>query len=113
MALLTPLGLLMFLLQQGLRGFQEIRYVVIGLSVLQLTVKAVLTVALLVLGFGLLGYATAVVLSTSVATIWMVVGLWRTKTPLDCRETSNLPLRTMPRPGGPMRRLCIATRYWG
>jgi len=77
MALLTPLGLLMFLLQQGLRGFQEIRYVVIGSSVLQLTVKAVLTVALLVLGFGLLGYATAVVLSTSVATIWMVVGLWR------------------------------------
>ena len=77
MALLTPLGLLMFFFQQGLRGFQEIRYVVIGSSVLQLTVKAILTVALLATGFGLLGYATAVVLSTSAAAIWMVVGLRR------------------------------------
>lgn len=77
MALLTPLGLLVFFFQQGLRGFQEIRYVVIGSSVLQLTVKAVLTVALLALGFGLIGYATAVVLSTFVAAIWMFAGLWR------------------------------------
>ncbi len=77
MALMVPLGLWTFFLQQGLRGFQEIRYLVIGSSVLQLTVKALLTVALFVFGFGLFGYVTAVVASTCVAAIWMFAGLWR------------------------------------
>jgi len=77
MALLIPLGLLTYFFQQGLRGFQEIRYAVFGSSVLQLTVKAMLTVTLFALGFGLFGYATAVVVSTFVAAIWMFIGLWR------------------------------------
>ena len=77
MALLTPLGLLMYFFQQGLRGFQELRHVVIGSSLLQLTVKAALAVSLLAFGFGLFGYATAVVSSTFVAMIWMLIGLWK------------------------------------
>jgi O-antigen/teichoic acid export membrane protein len=75
MGLLTPLGLFLFFFQQGLRGFQEIRYLVIGSSLLQLTAKAVLTVALLAAGFGLFGYAAAVVASTAFAVLYMYVGL--------------------------------------
>lgn len=77
MALLVPLGLLAFFLQQALRGFQEIRYVVLGSSVLQLSAKAALTVAMFALGFRLFGYAVAVVASTLVAAIWMFAGLQR------------------------------------
>jgi O-antigen/teichoic acid export membrane protein len=90
MAWLTPFGLLIFFLQQGLRGFQEIRYVVIGSSFLQLTVKALLTVALLTLGFGLFGYATAVVVSTFMAGVWMLVGLWRKVTALPQSIEPNI-----------------------
>ncbi len=90
MALLIPLGLLMFFFQQGLRGFQEIRYLVFGSSMLQLTVKALVTVVLLAWGFGLVGYATAVVTSTTVALVWMSVGLWRKAMTLPQNIESNL-----------------------
>lgn len=75
MSLLIPLGLIAFFLQQGLRGFQEIRYMVLGSSFMQLSVKAVLTVLLLSLGFHLIGYVWAVVVSVLCAVVWMAVGL--------------------------------------
>lgn len=77
MGLLIPLGLIAFFLQQGLRGFQEIRYMVLGSSFLQLTVKAVLAVLLLTWGYNLMGYAWAVVVSVLCAAAWMGVGLWK------------------------------------
>lgn len=77
MGLLIPLGLIAFFLQQGLRGFQEIRYMVLGSSFMQLTVKAVLTVLLLALGFQLMGYIWAVVISVLCACAWLGYGLWK------------------------------------
>ena len=77
MGLLIPLSLIVFFLQQGLRGFQEIRYMVLGSSFLQLTVKAALAVLLLAMGFHLIGYVWAVVASVLCACAWMGVGLWR------------------------------------
>ncbi len=77
MALLIPLSIISFFLQQGLRGFQEIRYIVIGSSFMQLAVKAVLSLALLAAGFHLMGYVWAVALSALFAVAWMAVGLKR------------------------------------
>lgn len=77
MALLVPLSLILFLLQQGLRGFQEIRYMVVGSSFMQLTIKATLAVLLLSMGFSLMGYVWAVVISMLFAAAWMAVGLRR------------------------------------
>jgi O-antigen/teichoic acid export membrane protein len=77
MALLIPLSLISFFLQQGLRGFQEIRFIVVGSSFLQLTVKALLSLVLLTAGLHLMGYVWAVVLSVACAAAWMAVGLKR------------------------------------
>lgn len=76
-AWLVPFSLISFMLQQGLRGFQEIRYMVIGSSVVQFIVKAVLAICFLLLGFHLIGYVSAVVISVIIGSIWMAVGLWR------------------------------------
>lgn len=77
MAFLLPVTLLSFLFSQGLRGFQDIRYVVIGSAVVQLSVKVVLAICLLSIELGLLGYAWAVVVSSVVGATWMAVGLRR------------------------------------
>jgi O-antigen/teichoic acid export membrane protein len=77
MGIMIPLGLILYFLQQGLRGFHEIRYLVMGSSFLQLVIKAALTVALFTMGFGLFGYVWAVVLSTFGAAFWMAIGLRR------------------------------------
>jgi len=77
MGLLIPLSLLSYYLQQGLRGFQDIRYVVIGASFLQLSVKALATVLLFSFGWTLLGYVWAVLLSLLVVIAWSAVGLLR------------------------------------
>ena len=50
---------------------------VIGSSFMQLIVKVVLTVVLLSLGYHLLGYIVAVVISTVCAIAWMAIGLRR------------------------------------
>ena len=76
MSLLIPLGLLNFFLQQGLRGFLDLRYVVLGGSVLQLTLKAVAAVILIHLGFGLLGWVWATIVAVAGAVLWMAKGLW-------------------------------------
>jgi O-antigen/teichoic acid export membrane protein len=77
MAAMIPLGLIMYLLQQGLRGFHEIKYMVMGSSVVQLVIKAGTAVILLSLGWGLFGYGLAVVTSTTCAVLWMGLGLRR------------------------------------
>ena len=100
MALLIPLSLISFFLQQGLRGFQEIRYIVIGSSFLQLTVKAALAIALLTAGFQLMGYILAVVLSVAGAIGWMGLGLYRkvadmpSQAPEQCPMNSRFEWRT-------------------
>jgi O-antigen/teichoic acid export membrane protein len=88
MGLLIPLSLIAFFLQQGLRGFQEIRYMVLGSSFMQLTVKAALAVLLLTMGFHLLGYVWAVVASVLCACAWMGLGLWRKLTAMPKSATT-------------------------
>lgn len=77
MGLMLPLGLLLFFTMQALRGFHDIRYMVMGSSFLQLTVKIILSILLFSLGLQLIGYIWAVVLSTGVALLWMLKGLNR------------------------------------
>lgn len=72
-ALTLPLGLMLFYGTQTLRGFQEIRHVVVGTVFLQFLVKVALTLALFWIGLGLLGYLFAIVVAMVVAVWW----LWR------------------------------------
>ncbi len=87
MALLLPLGLLMFFLQQALRGFREIRYIVFGSSVLQLTVKVLATIGAFAFGFRLEGYVLATVLANLVGLLWMARGLKRKVDELPAEES--------------------------
>jgi O-antigen/teichoic acid export membrane protein len=95
MGLLIPLSLIVFFLQQGLQGFQEIRYMVLGSSFMQLTVKAALAVLLLSMGFHVVGYVWAVVASVLCACTWMGLGLWRKLSAMpqsadtDCSESKK------------------------
>jgi O-antigen/teichoic acid export membrane protein len=81
----------MFFQQQSLRGFHEIRYMVIGSSFLQLAVKVLLTVVLFAAGWRLAGYVLAVVLSSMVAAFWMSAGLWRRLRALPVDEPATSP----------------------
>jgi O-antigen/teichoic acid export membrane protein len=76
-SLMLPLGMLLFLLQQALRGFQDIRSIVLGGSILQLSVKALATIAAFAAGLTLSGYIMATLLSTCFAAGWMAYALWR------------------------------------
>jgi len=75
MGLMIPLGLLTYYFQQALRGLHEIRYAVLGTSVLQLSVKTVMTVAVFSVGYQLRGYVFATVFGALCATLWMLWGL--------------------------------------
>lgn len=77
MGAMIPLGLLTYFAQQSLRGFQDIRYLIAGSSFLQLTIKAVATIGVFLLGARLAGYAFATALAAFAALIWMTVGLVR------------------------------------
>jgi O-antigen/teichoic acid export membrane protein len=77
MGLMIPLSLMIFFFQQGLRGFHEIRYMVMGSSFLQLTAKVIITVIVFALGWRLGGYVLAVVVSTFIGIVWMAIGLRR------------------------------------
>lgn len=77
MGFMLPLGLMLFFSTQSLRGFHDIRYIVMGSSFLQLTAKIIFTVILFKLGYQLIGYIWAVVLSSLVALLWMLKGLER------------------------------------
>lgn len=87
MGTMLPLTLLSSFLLQSLRGMHEIRYLVTGNSVLQLAVKATLTVILFAMGLRLLGYVIATVIATVVAISWMAIGLWRKVSLLPPGET--------------------------
>jgi O-antigen/teichoic acid export membrane protein len=91
MGLLIPLSLIVYFLQQGLRGFQETRYLMLGSSVVQLTVKAFVAVLLLAAGFQLTGYVWAVVISVITAVGWMAVGLRRKLGQLPLRSNREIP----------------------
>ena len=86
MGLMFPLGLWLFFTTQSLRGYHEIRYMVIGSSFLQLSAKVLFSVVLFSLGFKLMGYIWAVVLSTALALAWMLKGLKE--------QNSKMPVET-------------------
>lgn len=81
MVLTIPIGLLTFLYQQILRGFQEISMMIFISSVVALTAKTVLSVLFIHDGSGVVGYAWAVVLSSGLGLILMAAVairlLWR------------------------------------
>jgi O-antigen/teichoic acid export membrane protein len=81
MALTIPVGLLTFLYQQILRGFQEIFIMIFISSVVTLTVKAALSVLFIHDGWGTIGYAWAVVLSSGLGLALLAAAamrvLWR------------------------------------
>jgi len=76
-AIMLPLGLLLHASTQALRGFLDIRYVVMGASILQLTAKVLFSILVFALGFYVAGYLWAVNLSMGVALAWMLFGIWR------------------------------------
>ena len=90
MAAMIPLGLLLYFLQQALRGFHEIKYMVIGSSILRLAIKAVITVLVFAVGWGLFGYALAVVLSTCCSVLWMGFGLRQKLATLPTPASENV-----------------------
>lgn len=77
MALMLPLSLLSSYLLQSLRGLHEIKYLVLGTSVVQLCAKGLIFIALLLLGMKLIGYILATVVSTTIVIVWLSVGLWK------------------------------------
>jgi O-antigen/teichoic acid export membrane protein len=87
MSQMIPIGLLTFFFQQGLRGFHEIRYMVIG-SFLQLSLKVLLTVAMFALGYRLSGYVAAVAVSSAMSMGWMYLGLRRKVRALPQRDVA-------------------------
>lgn len=87
MVLLVPFSVLGYFLQQGLQAFHNVRYVIMGIAFLQLSIKAVLTVVLLEAGFGMEGYAVAIVVATLGSLLWMTIGFWRMVAALPATQT--------------------------
>lgn len=77
MALTAPIGMLTFLYQQILRGFHEILVLILTTSVLALTLKIAVTVWLLGEGWGVEGYAVAVVASGCATLSLLALAAWR------------------------------------
>jgi O-antigen/teichoic acid export membrane protein len=94
MVLTIPIGLLTFLYQQILRGFQEIFIMILISSVVTLTAKAALSVLFINSGLGTVGYAWAVVLSSGFGLTLMMAAairlLWRLN---DTGEQFARPMR--------------------
>ncbi len=93
MGLMIPLSLLASFLQQGLRGFQNIRSIVIGSSVIQLAMKTVLTVGAFAAGLGLGGYILASVLATLCGVAWLSFSLVNHILALPSATPTLSPLR--------------------
>jgi O-antigen/teichoic acid export membrane protein len=100
MGAMIPVSLLTFFAQQALRGFQDIRYLIVGSSFVQLAVKALASIVLLSLGARLFGYAFATILAAAVALAWQGVGVLR-----HLAKIRNLPSRSEER--GPWRRFAV------
>ena len=75
MGLMIPLSLITSFLQQALRGFQDIRGIVVGSSVIQLTMKTLLTIGAFAIGLGLDGYMLASILASLSCVIWLFLSL--------------------------------------
>ncbi|MGH6846056.1 MAG: oligosaccharide flippase family protein [Methylocella sp.] len=83
MAITAPIGLLTFLYQQILRGFQEIVIMIAGTSFVALMVKIVLAIIFFQAGWGVRGYAWAVVGGGAAALAFMIAGAMRLISRLD------------------------------
>jgi O-antigen/teichoic acid export membrane protein len=92
MGLMIPFGLVLYFLQQSLRGFQEIRQIILGSSVMQLTVKAALTVGAFAIGLRLDGYVLAVVSATACGLLWLLYELRRKVFSLPSATASSVAL---------------------
>lgn len=88
-AFMTFLGMLTGISQQALRAFFDIRYMIVMSSFLQLTIKVAVTVMLLWLGWELMGYMVAVVVSSTMALIGMLWGIHKHLKRLD-RTTEGI-----------------------
>ncbi len=90
MALTAPIGLLTFLYQQILRGFQKIIIMIVGTSFVALMVKIVVAVMLFRAGWGVQGYAWAVVGGGVAALAFMIAATMRLIFRLD-RPATAIP----------------------
>ncbi|WP_297791931.1 oligosaccharide flippase family protein [uncultured Marinobacter sp.] len=87
LALLLPITMVSFFLAQSLRGFQEIRVVVLSTSILTLSAKVVITVGLfLTFGVSTLAYAWAIVFSQVIAILPLGWAVWRLLRALPSEE---------------------------
>jgi len=91
-AMLIPIGLLHFYSSQVLRGFQDIRHIVVGTAFLQLSVKCLLAVVLIGLGYSVLGYLWAVILASLAALAWMFIGIRKHLGQTPREESQGLPV---------------------
>lgn len=92
MMLFIPSGLLLFYSSQVLRGFQDVRHMVIGTSFLQLTIKALLSILLISLGYHLIGYIWAVIAATLCALAWMLIGIRKHLAKITSQEVQPVGL---------------------
>lgn len=94
-SLMIPIGLLLYACAQILRGFLDVRYIVIGNSYIQLIIKVLVAFLLLSMGMSVLGYIWSVILSMLAALMWMLLGIRKhlSKYPLlDENKVIILPL---------------------
>jgi O-antigen/teichoic acid export membrane protein len=91
LSLLLPISMISFFIAQALRGFQEIRTVVLSTSILALTVKVILTLVLFASGGASpQAYAWAVVGAQGMAILPMALKLWNL--------LAGLPQEASPKP---------------
>ena len=80
-------------LQQALRGFQEIRSIIVGSSLIQLVMKLLLTVGVFAAGLGLDGYILASVLASLSGVVWLSYSLVNQIRALPAATPTISPLR--------------------
>lgn len=74
-AIMTWLGMMIWISQHALRAFFDVRCMIAMSSFLQLLIKVLIAIALLWLGWELMGYMVAVVISAAVALTGMLLGI--------------------------------------
>lgn len=92
MSVMVPVGMLLGVSQQVLRGFFDIRYLVAMSSFLQLILKVALTAFFCSLGMNLVGYVAAVVISSVVCLLGMLIGIGRHLSCLPVDNNDGLPV---------------------
>jgi len=91
LALTAPIGILTFLYQQILRGFQEILVMILATSVFSLALKIALTLLLLNAEWGVQGYALAVVVSGAATLGILAIAAWRLALRLPREDMAESP----------------------